>query len=75
MANVGERLVPQVWSVHGDAVGLGQPGPLVGRAERDVVAGLGQHLGDAVVVERAGVGEPGAAVADDPDADALGSGR
>ena len=67
----GERVVPQLLRDHVDAVGLGEAGPLVGRAELDVVAGLGEHLGDCAVVERAGVGEAGATVADDPDADAL----
>ena len=66
-----QRVVPQVLLGAGDAVGLGQAGPLVDRAERDVVARLGEHLVDGAGVERAGVGEPGAAVADHADADAL----
>ena len=41
----------------------------------DVVARLGEHLVDGRSVERAGVGEAGAAVADDADADALALGR
>jgi hypothetical protein len=41
------------------------------RAELHVVASLGQHLGDRRGVERARVGETGAAVADDADADAF----
>ena len=71
----GQRVVPQRLRRAGDAVGLGQAGPLVDGAERDVVAGLGEHLVDGARVERAGVGEPGAAVADDPHADALALGR
>ncbi len=71
---VGERFVPQILLDHVDTVGLGEAGPLVGRAELHVVAGLGQHLGDRRLVERAGVGESGAAVADDADADAFGLG-
>ena len=71
----GERVVPQRLRRAGDAVGLGQAGPLVDGAERDVVAGLGEHLVDRPRVERAGVGEAGAAVADDAHADALALGR
>ena len=62
-------------SVRGDAVGLGQPGPLVDGAEGDVVARLGEDLVDGARIERAGVGEAGAAVADDAHADALALGR
>ncbi len=58
-----------------DAVGFGEAGPFVDRAELDVVTGLGQHLGDADSLQRAGVREPGTAVADHPDTDALGLGR
>ena len=59
----------------GHAVGRGQAGPLVGRAERDVVARLGQHLGHRCLVEHAAVGEADPAVLDHPDADALALGR
>ena len=68
---VGERFVPQLLLDHLDAIRLGKPGPLVARAELDVVAGVGQHLGDGSGVERARIREPGAAIADDTNADAL----
>ena len=58
----GELVAPQRLFGDGDAVGLGQAGPLVDGTERDVVAGLGDDLVERRLVERAGVGEPGAAV-------------
>ena len=67
----GEGVVPQRLRRARDAVGLGEAGPLVDRAEGDVVAGLGEHLVDGGGVERAGVGEAGAPVTDDAHADAL----
>ena len=71
VGNAASCVVPQRLRGAGDAVGLGEAGPLVDGAERDVVARLGEHLVDRARVERAGVGEPGAAVADDAHADAL----
>ena len=66
----GQLVAPQRLLGDGDTVGLGQPGPLVDGPEVDVVAGLGDDLVERRLVERAGVGEAGAAVADHPDADA-----
>ena len=78
LSSVGTRarlVAVEVELGHGHAVGLGQAVELVGRAEAGVVAGLGERLGEHVVVERAGVGEALPAVDDDPDADALRLGR
>ncbi len=74
MSSVGysaQFVVPQLLRRDGHAVRLGEPRPLVDRAELHVVPGLGEHLGDGIVVERPGVREPGPAVVDDPDADAF----
>ena len=68
---VGQLVVPQRLLGDGDPVGLGQRRPFVDGAELHVVARFGEHLADRVLVERAGVGEAGATVADHPDADTL----
>ena len=71
----GDRGVEGVEGHRRHAVGLGQPDPFVGLGEPGVVAGLAQGVGDDVVVEAAGPGEPLAVVADDPHADAGARGR
>ena len=68
-------VVPQRLLGDGHTVGLGQRGPLVDGAELHVVARLGEHVGDRVGIERAGVGEAGASTDDHADADALDSRR
>ena len=72
---VGQRRPEQVELGHGHAVGLGQAEVLVGGGEAGVVAGLGERLGEDVVVEAAGVGEALPVADDDPHADALRLGR
>ncbi len=54
--------------------GSARPAHSSGVPNCDVVASLGQHLGDSGLVEHTCVGEPGATVADHADADALGLG-
>ena len=74
---VGEgdhRVGPAVLGHRGHAVGFGQPVELVGLREPAVVAGLGQGFGQHVGFERPAVREPLTAVADDPDAGAVGAG-
>ena len=66
----GQAVAPQVDVGRRHAVGLGQADPLLGLGEGGVVAGLGQHLGDDRLVERAGLGEALAPVVHDPHADA-----
>ena len=68
---LGERVAPQLLGNDRNAIGFGEAGPFVGCSERDVVACLGQHRRNGVVVESAGVGETGATITDDTDADAL----
>ncbi len=68
---LGEGLVPQLLVGDRHAVRFGETGPLVDGSELDVVARLGDDIVDRRGFERAGVGEPGAAVADDAHADAL----
>ena len=68
---VGQFVVPQRLFRDGDAIGLGQRSPFVDGAELHVVASLGQHVANGVLVERARVGETGTAVADHPDPHAL----
>ncbi len=63
--------VPQTLLGDRDAVGFGERSPLVDGAELHVVAGVGEHLTDRIVVEGAGVREAGAALADHPDPDAF----
>ena len=57
------------------AVWHGECGKFVGRAEGHVVARIGQHLGDRLGAERAGIGKAGSPVANDADAHALALGR
>src|SRR5690606_23967616 len=68
---LGDLVVPELLLDHRHAVGLGKAGPLVDGAERQVVARLGDHLVEDALVERAGIGEPCAAIADDAHTDTL----